>query len=989
MSVLDNRTSSSGQVSYRVLVAAGLLLGMSACRILGTAEPTPEQILAAIENPPAPVLSPADAAESFRLAPGFRIELVAAEPLVEDPVAIDWDDAGRLFAVEMRGYMPNLEGEGEDIPNGRIVVLEDRDGDGEMDARHIYLDSLVLPRALAVLPEGVLVGEPPNLWLCRDTTPHDPTPHCDEKQRVGDYGVGGMNPEHSENALLRGVNGRIYNARSERRFSFERESPGRTTLRVAPAVFRGQWGLAQDEDGTFFYNSNSTVLLGDRFDAEGLLRHPATAGSWQRKGVGDLLLPKATIHSIRVNPGLNRAYSPGELRPDGRLHVPTAVSGLALYRGDQFGPAFANELSNPSGRHLFVPEPGANVVLHVELEAGATGAPPLAKIRRYADPDWGERDFVASLDERFRPVNANVGPDGALYLVDMYRGVIQHETYVSEYLAEYIARQGLSEPLGLGRIWRVVREPSSGGGKLRRKIDFDASRASTNDRIAALSHPNFWQRGRAQQWLVHDWNGQTGEGLRGAVQQAPSASARVRALWALEQRSQLDLATWLLALRDEAPSVRVTALRAGATHLQKRPRAAEMEALATALADPDAAVALQAVFSANASEPRVAALLRAHVFPRWDDELLRQAYLSGLSGEEGAAAQALATQFTESSGSPDSQERLRLTRIGSDLTHAWFARLNAEDPTAIPDLLDSIAAYEEPSEAFTAAMLGGIADAALAPGFKAARITEPHPLLANAALQPDQPLAAERTRARRAVTWPGDNFVPGLPVLTPEQVTQVEDGGELFAETCAVCHGDTGAGLTGLAPTLAGTSYVNDADDWLIRIVLQGLRGPVDVRGEHFDAVMPGHASDPRFDDTRLGNLLSFIRRSWGNDGRWIEPDTVGRVRAETADRIVPWTVEELLELEVDHQLDRFIGSYKLSNFPMTFRIVRNGVQLELVTFGMGSTALEREGGMRFAANAEARGLMGIEFVEDSAGQISSFRVQFGGGQSATASRVD
>jgi len=115
----------------------------------------------------------------------------------------------------------------------------------------------------------------------------------------------------------------------------------------------------------------------------------------------------------------------------------------------------------------------------------------------------------------------------------------------------------------------------------------------------------------------------------------------------------------------------------------------------------------------------------------------------------------------------------------------------------------------------------------------------------------------------------------------------------------------------------------------------------------------------------------------------------VGRVRAETADRIVPWTVEELLELEVDHQLDRFIGSYKLSNFPMTFRIVRNGVQLELVTFGMGSTALEREGGMRFAANAEARGLMGIEFVEDSAGQISSFRVQFGGGQSATASRVD
>ncbi|MEE3332551.1 MAG: c-type cytochrome [Myxococcota bacterium] len=989
MSVRDNRTSGSGRAPRRILGTVGLLLGMSACQLLGTGAPTPEQILAAIDNPSAPVLNPADAAASFRLARGFRIELVAAEPLVEDPVAIDWDDEGRLFAVEMRGYMPNVEGEAEDVPNGRIVVLEDRDGDGRMDERHIYLDGLVLPRAVAVLPEGVLVGEPPNLWLCRDTTPEDPTPHCDEKMRVSDYGVGGMNPEHNENALLRGVNGRIYNARSQRRFFLERESPTLTTLRADPARVRGQGGLAPGEDGTFFYNSNSTVLLGDRFDAEGLLRHPVTAASWQREGIGEMLLPNATIHSIRVNPGLNRAYSPGELRPDGRLQVPTAVSGLALYRGDQFGPEFANELGSTSRRHIFVPEPGANVVLHVELGPGSDGAAPSAEIRRYADPNWGERDFVASLDERFRPVNANVGPDGALYLVDMYRGVIQHKSYVSEYLAEYIARQGLSEPLGLGRIWRVVRERSSGGGKLRRSIDFDASRASTGERLAALSHPNFWQRGRAQQWLVHDWNGQTGEGLRRTVQQAPSVSARARALWALEQRSELDLATWLVALRDEEASIRTTALRAGAAHLQKRPRTAEIDALAAALADPDAAVALQAVLSANASEARAAELLRAHVFPRWDNVLLRQAYLSGQSGEEAASIEALAAQFNEASGLPDSDALIRLARIGSDLTNAWFTRLNTEDPDAIAGLLDSIAAYGMKSDTFAAAMLGGISDAALTPGFKAAQLAEPHPLLANAALQPGQPLAAERTRARRAVTWPGDNFVPGLPVLNPEQVAQVEEGGALFAETCAVCHGDTGAGLTGIAPTLAGTAYVNDADDWLIRIVLHGLRGPVDVRGQHFDAVMPGHVSDSRFNDTQLGNLLSFIRRSWGNDGRWIDPSSVGRVRAETADRIAPWTVEELLELDVDHQLDRFVGSYKLSNFPMSFKIARNGVGLELVIFGMGSNALERQGGMKFAANADGRGLMGIEFIEDSTGQVSSFLLQFGGGQSVTASRLD
>ena len=107
-----------------------------------------------MEVPPAPPLTPEQALDSLRVAPGFRIELVAAEPLVEDPVAITWDRRGRLWVVEMRGYMPNVDGEGEREPVGRVVVLEDLDRDGRMDTSKVFVDGLIMPRAIAVLPEG-------------------------------------------------------------------------------------------------------------------------------------------------------------------------------------------------------------------------------------------------------------------------------------------------------------------------------------------------------------------------------------------------------------------------------------------------------------------------------------------------------------------------------------------------------------------------------------------------------------------------------------------------------------------------------------------------------------------------------------------------------------------------------------------------------------------------------------------------------------------
>ena len=138
-----------------------------------------DELFKRIKIPPSPALTPAEALKSFQVAPGFRIECVAAEPLVVNPVMFEFDPDGRIWAVEMRGYMRDLEGSDEGAPIGRVVVLEDTNGDRLMDRSTVFLDKLVMPRTLSFVAGGVLVAEPPNLWFCRDV---DGDLKCDEKR---------------------------------------------------------------------------------------------------------------------------------------------------------------------------------------------------------------------------------------------------------------------------------------------------------------------------------------------------------------------------------------------------------------------------------------------------------------------------------------------------------------------------------------------------------------------------------------------------------------------------------------------------------------------------------------------------------------------------------------------------------------------------------------------------------------------------------------
>src|SRR4051812_29334119 len=144
-------------------------------------------IVPAERIPPAPPLSAAEALASFTVAPGFKLELVASEPLVQDPVAIAFAPDGALWVVEMRDYMPDLDGTTENEANGRVVVLRDRDGDGRYDSATVFVDHLVLPRAILLVGDGALIGAPPELAFWRDT---DGDGKADTKVLVAsDYGV--------------------------------------------------------------------------------------------------------------------------------------------------------------------------------------------------------------------------------------------------------------------------------------------------------------------------------------------------------------------------------------------------------------------------------------------------------------------------------------------------------------------------------------------------------------------------------------------------------------------------------------------------------------------------------------------------------------------------------------------------------------------------------------------------------------------------------
>ncbi|MEI6712315.1 MAG: c-type cytochrome [Verrucomicrobiota bacterium] len=809
--------------------------------------------------PPAPALSPEDELKSFQIAPGYKIELVAADPLIGDPVAITFGPDGRIWVVEMRGYMPDLDGTGEDQPLGRIVVLSDTDGDGRMDKREVFLDKIVLPRAIALAHGGVLVGTPPQLLFCRDT---DGDGKADEQIEIAnDYGVKVdparpqlANPERAPNSLLWALDNWIYSGAYTAKFQYRNGKWIRETT-----TFRGQWGLSQDDWGHLFYNSNSDQLRADLFPSHYLGRNPHAT---KPQGNNWKVAPQQFVWPSRVNPGINRGYRPESLL-DYRLKEFTAACAPWIYRGDLFPKdAYGN---------AFICEPAGNLIKR-NILTSKDGT-------LTAQDAYSQREFLTSTDERFRPVNLSTGPDGALYIVDFYRGIIQHRISLTSYLRHHIEQQGLAQPVALGRIWRVVPE------NVPIKKETPLANQTTVEWIKELSHANAWRRETAQRLLIEKNDPALVPDLMRAAISAPSNLGRLHALWTLDGVNAANWATVRAALKDTAPEVRVAALRISEKLLSSEHRVAllnEWQNLAETESVPE--VQLQLALSMGEAKQPTIDITNAALWQKNQHlPLLKDALLSGLSERELELFEALL-----------SNQPTQFAPLLSELARCVFAERNTVRVEKCLHLLSTLPSTES---ALQFKLLKSIASHPSVNAKYPVKLSHKPNELLSFTENSTGPLKDVLLQIQNNLLWPdkpGTISQPATAPLSAADQLRFDSGKQLFSGICAACHQTHGKGMEGLAPPLVDSEWVLGSPERLSRIVLHGVRGPIKVKGAGFNLDMPALGF---LDDAQIASILTYIRREWDHTAPPIASETVRDIRHTETARKDAWTETELLSI--------------------------------------------------------------------------------------------
>jgi putative membrane-bound dehydrogenase-like protein len=523
-------------------------------------------------GPPAGVplkspLSPKEEMATFRIVPGFRVELAAAEPEVIDPVAMCFDEDGRMYVVEMRGYPNGGIGEGKPNLSGRVKRLEDRDGDGYFETATVFVDDLRFPCGVCVWKGGIFVADAPDLLWCADT---DNDGKADVR-RVVFTGFGARNIQGMVNSLQFHLDNHIHSCNNNdslvsvegreqkvplrgRHFRFDPRDPAT----LEPTSGGGQYGLSSDDWGNWFTCTNSQhlrhIVLPDHY----LRRNPYVVVPTVVADIPDGNLehtPAAKVFRIspfepwrlertsrRVkDPEYNRRLPASELVPGGYM---TSATGLTVYRGGIFPPDFDG--------NVFVADPANNLIHRdVLLPVGATF---IAK-RHESERDC---EFLASTDIWFRPVFLTFGPDGALYVCDFYREII--ETPLS--LPEDIQKQYNLNSRDRGRIWRIRPEQIELPAGYRPE-DFrpKLSQVPNEDLVGRLAHPNAWHRLTAQRLLIERDAKDVTEPLTDIVIHHPDRKARIHALWTLQGLGQMEPRIVLHALQDRTWQVREQALR--------------------------------------------------------------------------------------------------------------------------------------------------------------------------------------------------------------------------------------------------------------------------------------------------------------------------------------------------------------------------------------------------------------------------------------------
>ena len=551
------------------------------------------------EGPPHP---PQEAVGTFRLPEGFRIELVAAEPDVIDPVAMSFDAQGRLYVVEMRDYPYNPE------PKGRIKRLEDADGDGRYETSTVFAEGLSLPNGVTAWKDGVLVTSAPDVLYLEDTDGDGQS----DKKTVVITGFAATNPQLRANGPLYGIDNWVYVAytRVPSPIRFAKEFgdrggpirfPDRPDLPAADA--RGQDVRFRPDQGTVEAVAGNSQF-GNAFDAWGdrftvwnndhlrhvvlqqtyLARNPYLANPVAMNSVSDHE-NAAALFQITTNPEYIHDSQHGRF---------TSASGISVYTGGLYPKGYEHT--------SFTCDPVHNIVHRDVL---VPDGPTFTAKRAHEG-----REFIGSTDSWFRPVFTTTGPDGSLYVVDYHRPVVEHPEYAPKEILHQIK---FEPPVQAGRIYRIVYD-----GADRYKMP-NLAEASSGELVGYLKHPNGWWRTTAQRLLVDREDATTVPALQALAQQKDSALGRLHALWTLDGLGRLDTDLVLKALQDIEPHIREHALRLAEKHLS----ADELREWAHALAkDGNAKVQLQAAcvlgrFSAPKEQQALEQLLVENVESPW------------------------------------------------------------------------------------------------------------------------------------------------------------------------------------------------------------------------------------------------------------------------------------------------------------------------------------------------------------------------------------
>jgi len=585
--------------------------------------------------------SPAESARCVKLPPGFRLDIVAAEPLIREPSAMAFDERGRLFVCEIHGY--NLDGyldivelnktgkldrevrrvrhatpESQEAAKketyGTVRMLRDTDGDGRMDQSDVWADRLPPCYGVIAVRDGVLVVCAPDILFLADRD-------GDGRAEVRETLFTGFAREFIERGISNprwGADNWIYVAAGGGGGTITGPklahpvAIGHTDFRLRPdgsaiepvTGRESMFGLTLNDFGDRFHAIIShTIPLPYRY----LMRNPylqspaADVSINPSRKIFPISEPDPWRKARGSDPAWVRFYGEAETQPNGQF---TASSGQLVYRADALPEAYRG--------NYFVCDPANNLIHRSLLERHG------AEYRARRAPENEASEFLASTDQWFRPMNLGVGPDGAIYIVDMYREIIEDFSAIPRFLQQQYA-ESLIAGKDHGRIWRLSWQKVPAVSRAQAPAPMKLSSATTNDLVKALDHPNPWWRETAQRLLLERGDKSAVPALASLVRQGKTAPGRVHALYALDGLSRLEPADVGEALGDASDGVRVHALQLADRWLDKDP--AVLKKVLGMTDDPDPRVRIQLALTLGESRQEQALDALASLAARHGDEI--------------------------------------------------------------------------------------------------------------------------------------------------------------------------------------------------------------------------------------------------------------------------------------------------------------------------------------------------------------------------------